>query len=340
MFYQVIEKLKAQSAATDSPLSVVEFAAIIYLTTPLLLFALTFLSPILSVISVVAILFVVFQAFRATTEFKFEPSSSDLVLGIAAALWLLAAGVTNIFSQSYDWPKHYAIFHALAEPWPVVRPSGLYLRYGLGFYLVPSLLEKIVGLQSAIAIWTWGGLFLALKLIQSFVGFRVRGAYITALVLIFFSGLDYIGNLITNARLLAPWHFEWWVGFGQISSVTTSLSWAPQHAVPTLLGAALVLRAGRSIKTDGLVITAIVFWSPMTAIGLIPLFSGRRLRSNWPDVFALQNILLVQSSFALRSILSPVQGLCRLPQCGTFRPFLGIDLFFSVPWNGASSLRS
>ena len=254
--------------------SAVELAAILYLSIPLLVFCVSFLAVPLAVICTAAIAFVLYRVIRQT-ELRGAPVLSDLVLVFIAAAWTVAAGVTTIGYQTFDWPKHYAIFDALNGRWPVVRESGLYLRYSLGFYLVPSLFSKVVGLPVAIATWSCLGLWIAFRLALPGSRPPVKQALLVATTLIFFSGLDYIGNALLDARLLAPWHLEWWPQFGQISSISTTLAWAPQHAVPTLIVGALYFRNMKSVRADGLIFTSLLFWSPLTAIGMLPFIAWR-----------------------------------------------------------------
>ena len=94
-------------------------------------------------------------------------------------------------------------------------------------------------------------------------------------IFLLFSGADVIGYLITGNDFSVPYHFEnWWRGFGEIPSTITSIFWTPQHCLPGLLAAFVILRYPvRSIKNLGIIFVAVSGWSPFAAVGLVPIFT-------------------------------------------------------------------
>ncbi len=166
------------------------------------------------------------------------------VLGGAMAFLV---GTGGLLSYSGDWRKHYAILHDLTtESWPVTYdlPSGEgVLNYTLGWYMPAGAIGRVFGWTAAnIALGAWFaiGVVLVTAWAISLVGHRRA-----ALILLVFSGLDVMGAVIlprvsgwapAGSSSIDRWSAQW-----QIPSILRGLLEAPQHAMPTLLLAGLIL---------------------------------------------------------------------------------------------------
>ncbi|MGJ9416916.1 hypothetical protein ACHAC9_03995 [Massilia sp. CMS3.1] len=224
-------------------------------------------------------------------------STWPYMIASGTILWL--SGMLPPFGENSDWLKHFALFNELIEQsWPPVVPgnSGFAtLRYSLSWYVVPALIAKSFGtewLSLAIFLWSTLGLYIALVFGFGTRAWSVAQRFTICIVFLLFSGADIIGTHLVGVTQSTPLHFEWWAGFGQLSSTVTGLFWTPQHAIPAALATFMVLRfPERSLRAGGVLTAAIAVWSPFTAVGLVPLFLWAGVRSGYRHIFSWINLL-------------------------------------------------
>jgi hypothetical protein len=147
------QKLIGLSSAHDMPLSddcvqpggVLEFLALFYLCAPLPLFFAFFAKLWIAVPALATIVAVLARVRPRSSPAKILAQGVDLRLllwcAVIAALFLWLCGYLRPFGHTYDWLKHFAVINELAQhPWPPVNEAtGTFLRYSLGYYLVPGL---------------------------------------------------------------------------------------------------------------------------------------------------------------------------------------------------------
>jgi hypothetical protein len=209
----------------------------------------------------------------------------NLVILCVALGWLCFGGAGHIlYANKFDWTVRYAVLHDLTQAsWPPGYDIGgsvlWFLRCPVGYYLPAALCGKIFGLVTADAflyLWTAAGvaIFLSLLPIQS----RSVGRMVLAfMVVVFFSGMDVLGWL-TLWGFYPPLykHLEWWAQLFQYSSNTTLLFWAPNHALPAWIAAALFWRHWKTdafIAISPLLISLLPVWSPFAVIGMLPFYA-------------------------------------------------------------------
>ena len=136
-----------------------------------------------------------------------------LLVGPAAVvlpLFALLCGVLTAFgvfdADSFDSPGHRAVFLALAHnDWPPYLADYLsdqspLLRYYLGYYIVPALAGKWLGLDAlnwAVPLWTWGGIALVFALCVQGLP-TLRAMLLAAAVFVFFSGMDVLEYVLRD----------------------------------------------------------------------------------------------------------------------------------------------
>ena len=230
-------------------------------------------------------------------------SKADLRLllscAVIAALFLWLCGYARPFGHTFDWLKHFAVINELAQhPWPPINEaSGTFLRYSLGYYLVPGLFTAASAsrwIELFVFLQTWIGLVLLLRLLLQ----KIRPARPLLFVLLFllFSGLDLIGWLIHDGSPSLLAHKEWWAGahyaFAYDGNATLFI-WVPQHALAGMIGLALLLPSQiqrASSRYLGLLGAAVLLWSPFALIGLAPfalataIRSGRQAFLDWGNI--------------------------------------------------------
>lgn len=256
-----------------------EFIALFYLTAPLVIFFPTFATPIVAVPALAVMLAVLYRA-RPQSIFDGLPDSRRLFpCMLAAAVFLWACGYLPPFGRTWDWIKHFAVMNELAHyPWPPIDDANhTFLRYGLGYDLIPGLVAKLLGdrlIVPVVFLQTWIGLVLVLTLLLE----KIRPARPAVFLGVFllFSGLDLVGWILFAPDLSMFAHKEWWTGpsylFAYEGNATLFL-WVPQHALGGMLGILLLLPDGERPPPPqmlGLLGAAVALWSPLGAFGLLP----------------------------------------------------------------------
>lgn len=212
----------------------------------------------------------------------------------SGAVWF--SGILPPFAETLDWYKHYAVFNALVDQsWPPIFPTekGIAtLRYSLAYYVVPSVAAKLLGsriLSAAIFAWTVAGLYLAMLLAFGGKARTSAEAFLLGGIFLLFSGADIVGYYLTGF-MAGPLHFEWWAGFGELSSSVTDLFWVPQHALAAWLAAFLVLRYPVAcLRRAGVIVATVALWSPFSALGVVPVLAWAAFRKGWKPLATRMN---------------------------------------------------
>jgi hypothetical protein len=279
---------------------IVEFAALIFLVFPLLPFFVGFTAPYIAVPAVLTIFGVLYRTRPQPISTGLPTWHQGLVCAVTSALFLWACAYLPPFGRSWDWIKHFAIINELARyPWPPVNETThTFLRYALGYYLVPALIARWLGerlIVPSVFLQTWAGLcVVALLLLQKI---RPSRPSLFLIVFLLFGGLDLVGWYFWGLDRTFFSTKEWWTGRHYLFAYeghATLFLWVPQHALAGMLGMLLLISAdGRPAppKAIGLLGAAVLFWSPLVAMGLLPFALVSAVRS-WHEIFAdVGNIL-------------------------------------------------
>jgi hypothetical protein len=200
-------------------------------------------------------------------------------------------GADHLAFANADWHIRDAVLHDLvSSPWPVgyglLDDKESLLRAPVAFYLPAALVGKWLGLAAAhvaMGCWTAAGATLFLLQVLSLTPSRPGIALMVTAVVVMFSGLDIVGNLLNDGpRFRYDWnittHLEWWAGKFQYSSMTTQLFWVPNHALGGWLSIGLLYRNRRSVALNSMlpvIVVALALWSPLTALGVLPFMAMR-----------------------------------------------------------------
>lgn len=276
-----------QPKAISISLPWVKRAAYLYLLIPFLLFCLGFLRLSIALPVCVLLVFLLVKNWKTTDAPKATlPVKSFLIAAALVFLWVLLSGIGGFAFQNTDFHTRNAIFHDLIEQnWPVTYhsnpsdPSITYLlTYYIGYWLPAALIGKIAGWQAAnvaLYLWTAAGILLAVLLLPAN---RKLSMPWVILLFIFFSGMDWVGQILNILALpnyagMPFWpplrHLEWWATRFQYSSFTTQLFWVFNQAVPAWLCMALFC-AGNERKTLFVPWSLCCFYAPLPAIGMLP----------------------------------------------------------------------
>ena len=277
----------------SSGYAIVEFAALIFLVIPLLLFFAGFTALYIAVPAVLTILGILYRTRPRPLSIGLPGWREAVLCAVVSGLFLWACAYLPPFGRSWDWLKHFAVINELARyPWPPINETThTFLRYALGYYLVPGLAARWFGawvIVPMVFLETWAGLFLVLLLLLQ----KIRPSRPTLFLIVFllFGGLDLVGWYFFDADHALLSTKEWWAGrnvFAYEGHATLFL-WVPQHALAGMLGTLLVISPdGRpaSPKAMGLLGAAVLLWSPFAAIGILP-FALVSVARAWREVFA------------------------------------------------------
>jgi hypothetical protein len=273
-------------------LDALDRVAIAYMTLPLLIFLIGWLNAWAAfplVACVVYSLRALFNALPATARVAVTPLQLAVAI-IVGCVWTVFGGTGHLVFANSDWHIRDSVLHDLVvSPWPVgygaIDGKQSLLRAPLGYYLPAALVGKWAGLAAAhvaMAVWTAIGATLFLLQALSLTPSRAGTALMVATVVVLFSGLDIVGNIVSVPGFIASWditrHLEWWAGSYQYSSMTTQLFWVPNHALGGWLTIGLMCRDQRNTSLDAalpMTLVAVALWSPLTALGIVPFVIGR-----------------------------------------------------------------
>lgn len=243
------------------------------------------------------------------------PPRLSLLLAGSALLLAWIAGIGGYGYQTNDWVKHEALLHDLiTRPWPVLYTyytQPVALVYYIAFYLPAAAVGKLAGTDmahAALLLWAAAGTWLSLAWC---VLLSRRVAFTSALALLWFAGLDWLGLLLRGALGWTPLEAAQWREVEdwsdlllQFDAPVNSLYWAPQHALVGWLAAALLLYLLQQRATHLYLVPVALtpLWSPFVTIGLLPLLayglaqdslSTPRRAAVWPALrpwFSLPNL--------------------------------------------------
>jgi hypothetical protein len=305
-------------ALMSSPLDPLDRIAIVYLTLPLMIFLMGWYQVWVAVPLVACVAYSLrsLAAALPSTGVRLPVTPLQLCIAIAVGCgWTVFGGTDHLVFTNADWHLRDAVLHDLVVgQWPVgygdLDGKESLLRAPIGYYMPAALLGKWAGLSAAhltMALWTALGTTLFLLQVLSLTPPRAGVALATVAMIVLFSGLDVIGNLLNQPRFIIQWdivrHLEWWAGSYQYSSMTTQLFWVPNHALGGWLMIGLLCRDDRGTPLDSMlpiIVVAIALWSPFAVIGVVPfvlwkVFAGmateRSLRPldprNWAPALAV-----------------------------------------------------
>ncbi len=267
--------------------------SLLYLLIPVVVFVLGWLSWLIALPLTALITYVLLSTFpRSQHSDPTNPFTLKTIVfsGLTSLAWVATSGVWNLgFGRTQDWDvmRNDMLSTLTKYSWPVTNTfadsSSLWtMRHYLAFYLPGPLIGKATGENLSVTLFATGiwmalGVWIAfLLLLDLFSRFGNR-KYIILFLFAGFSGLDAIGSRIQGTLSLRPsslikgGHIEWWAERFQFSSNSTLLHWVPQHAIPSWIGALLVIHIVRSRKSLSLIpiiSVAMVLWSPFSALGV------------------------------------------------------------------------
>lgn len=271
-----------QAAADAGTIDGLSLLAITYLALPNLIFLFGWLRLPLA-LACAATMLAMLSSLRPAAAFDASSDHSWPVFALillGAAAWAAFGGGSHFVYANPDWVVRDAVLGDLInQEWPVhyLSPAGssLLLRSAIGFFLPPALFGKVFGsshVDLAVFAWSAAGVLLFMLLLP--LARRSGPALLLGIALtVFFSGMDFLGELISTQSLpMFPLRLEWW---GPLSypSLSVQLLWAPNHCLPIWIGTLLLLRYWQTRQFLPVMVAVLplsLIWTPFAALGLLP----------------------------------------------------------------------
>ena len=252
-----------------------------------------------------------------------------LVSLLAALAWMLLTPISGLWAASMDLKL---IFDVLLEigrgEWPTYATDYLneyppLLSYYLGFAMVPGLVGRWLGsatLSWALPLYTWIGIGLMIVVFTRGLS-TLRASLLSIVVLVFFSGMEVL-EFVLHLGPLDAWDFissrlrrniplhRFFPSTSRLYptfiSNTVNLWGMPQHFIASGLVTVIIIQSRhqpRFAAISGLVMTICLFWSPMGAIGLLPLVAALVIQKGvkpflkWPNLLATPPLICLIALF-------------------------------------------
>lgn len=276
-----------------------ERLSLLYLAVPWVIFGLGWLRFPYSLLMIGLIVTGLFLSFRKSdNEEEAHADSLSWVavgaIGFVAVGWVGLSGAGGYGLQNWDWLKHNAILKDLiGRPWPIAYRTGdgefVTLNYYLAYYLPSAVIGRVAGWKAAqLAIFgtSFLGVFLSLLWFAKSIQ---KSPVMSVLLFVVLGGMDVIGNFCVPYIIGGTEHIERWAMYCQYRSNSTFLFWAPQQCIGGWVATFVVLHQvviKKSTGAFGFVFALLSLWSPLVAVGLIPvlvasLLKHRRIREGY-----------------------------------------------------------
>lgn len=265
----------------SAAVSPIEWVTLAYIALPTVIFLGGWLAQPLGGIAAAVVAFCIATSASASTEIRLKFKVGGWLLFAVALGWTLLGGIGHLVFANADWVVRDAVLVDLVRAsWPVaydINGQTTLMRAPIGYFLPAAVVGKVGGIvaaETALVLWTAAGVALTFALLlRDRPGLGAAAVRIGVFVI--FSGLDILGWITSFERVQLGTHLEWWAAMFQYSSHTTQLFWVPNHAIPGWLAAAWLVSSGpsRSFRMMVLLASFAPLWSPLTALGIAPLFA-------------------------------------------------------------------
>ncbi len=323
--------------------------SILYLTFPFILFVFGWLRLSIAIPVSLIIIFTLYKLLKQSpiTHYDLRITHYDFACCLLiTGTWLFLSGIGGYAFQNWDHHWRNAVFHDLINfdfpvyyAQPETGPIKM-LVYYVGYWLPSALVGKFFGWDIAnlfLFLWSWLGIILITLQLSRFLK---TSPIKTTLLLIFFSGLDFLGVLFFPQEyptLFPPiTHLEIWAGNLQYSSFTTQLFWVFNQAIPAWLCIVLILESSglplekQEHTHSGHLAPALqkiftwslcFFFAPLASIGLIPYVAIEILKNiksffkniNYPILLSSITIVLLSAFYFSSNTAAQERSLQAIP---------------------------
>ena len=360
----VVGALRAMRTGSEAPLSVSTAArlplshrlSIVYLATPVVIWILGWFNWWVGVPIAALLIAGLWRALSGS--WRVSLSLRIVALLMVALAWILINPLSGLWQSAGEIVAHYNIMLDMDRGgWPTYLTDYLndnppLLGYYLGWHIVPGLVGRELGTAAlgwAVPLWTWIGIGLIVIIFTRGLP-TLRAALLAASVLIFFSGMDTLDHILSQGpintlQLLSdrlndnlPWGWDETTPVHlKYQSTSETLWWSPQHLIASGLVALIILQSRqqpRFAAISVLMITICIFWSPLSAVGLIPLVitlvirNGLRPFLKWPNLIAAPPLAALIAFYLLNNDLIAHYGWLWDYYTSSFQMVIDLIIFY------------
>lgn len=273
--------LQADEHNSTLPADAISALALLYVAIPNFCFLLGWLKLPYGIVCSLLLFTCLYQFASKQVNWQIRYSSAAIaVISLAAAAWCFFGGAGHFSAANPDWAVRDAVYADLIYThWPLAygdaEGAPLIMRSAIGYFLPPAALTHALGIGTAdwmLFIWTALGTTLFLLLLPLPQKATARLGIILLLV-VFFSGMDFLGTILRNGDLpIFPLRLEWWVPFSY-SSLSGQLFWAPNHTLAIWIATALFYRHWANPQLPSvmaILLPMLCIWTPFAIMGVIP----------------------------------------------------------------------
>lgn len=315
--------------------------SILYLVLPIIIFAFGWLKIFIATPIFIATIYFIISTLKSFYKYRSDIISYKnfeywIIVLFVIFIWVHLSGVGSMTYQNSDyWARNPMYRDLINLEWPIifdlskqsdfvkeiVGTEKVAYSYYFSYWLTPAFICKIFSFLSfhssgwiifkrvILELYSIIGIFLVFYNINRYLK---KNSYITLIILIFFSGFDYLGNLIINNTFPLASHIEWWAKYFQYSSNTTLLFWVFNQTIPVWLISILFLQADNKQR---IAISALSFaFSPWATIGFIPFALGSYYNKKLKLINMIKNAVSIEN-IIIPSIMLLIYG--SFYTCGT-----------------------
>ncbi|MGN0367698.1 MAG: hypothetical protein ACI4EK_02865 [Wujia sp.] len=225
-----------------------------------------------------------------------ENKGKLLVAGLMITLWVVMSGIGAQIWQNDDHFWRNTIFDMLMKyDWPVISPVKVGnliekrgMIYYIAFWLPAALFGKAFGPEAGYCfqiVWAVIGVVLMYAMVCTW---RKKIEIWPLVVLMLFSGADYLGDLLLTNNNITIWaseHLERWAAHIQYLGMTTQLFWVFNHAVPAWVMCAFIFLFEKP-KNMVYVVAVNLLASIFACVGVVPFaIFFMATRSQWKESY-------------------------------------------------------
>lgn len=280
----------------------------VYLALPIMLFVYGWVRWYYALPILILILYCLYRCLKNDTftgrlpeKINWEKLAAALLL---IFIWVYLSGIGGLGYQNSDFQARNAIFRVLVEyEWPVLSfEKDSALVYYIGYWLPAALVGKVFGYtigSGFLYLWSVLGVCLFYYLVCLW---RKKFELWPLFVIIFFSGMDAIGAVLSGEAPLSVWtkeHLEIWAVTAQFTSMTSQLYYVFNQSLPAWIATVLIM-VQENNKNIWFILSCIIITSTFPFVGLIfvslyyALYRMKRSRHNILETikgfFTLQNL--------------------------------------------------
>lgn len=305
------------------PIKHLKTLSLLYAAFPLFPFFLGWIKPIIGIPLVLLLVYGIYTyAINQKKQYYHVSLLQFIGLFLLILCWISISGAGGMGFQQSDHLKNNILARDLSNnSWPllyIIEGKTTFLAHYLGFYLPgPAVFGKLGYRYAQFATFAYSfiGIFLGMFWVLKTSNFF---KWTFGIFVILFGGIHIVSFLIKfqentlteilfrmNNHGYVFWSNSWDILPLNFLNLTSMTQWTPQHFIPGLLGAGILLQDGvieKNIKYSPFFLSILAFWSPLVLVGLAPYLLYFVIKGRFSKVFNHINLLVAPVIFLVVAI--------------------------------------